>query len=1052
MDEDVVGDGLPDAVRLRVELLPRGSTVLACLLTASQFMRMATVEDPSLRWAESVAYNVREALAAVVSGNDPAATATGAAKEAWTRYRATVDSGGDEPAARVELHDVLGHAFRREEERSYRDAQLLAYLRDRSASGQLAGVLNPVTEFSQLHGDASGALHGSYDPDAARRLLRRTLDWFLRMFTPPDEQARAVIELARQAYEEPEQLVALKQVVASPHLLRLFLGSIEDPEWLVELHRAGMIASPEGDEPWPVTGLLDGLARSEPEAVADLLVRVLGDVDASHETYMATHYEVSRIAWSLGPAGHRVIRIVVESTGTDPAVVSIATRVAMEADPSDRIVVVVARALITTAGFSPTRRFNVVEVLERVVEGVLPDSVRERARFLAGNLRAVSSAPGPRLPADVASLGVELDSHPTVEEMLAHYLVRAADVAIELGITGTELLRWIGVVPGALGERIRGHVLAVAGDDIVLEDKIDHVTRRLASDVATGDDRDLVDAVVAVVPDLASLEQWRVALGRPSNTGTPPQDAWEVPSDWRRAWRWSAVLPDGLLIDWKDVIEIVTALVGEPGTAAFDVRTPRFLSGAVESPIASAELSELNVAEAARRIADWQPGDNEAAWNVGGVEQLANTLRELVEEHPAAWSADSSRVLELLSQQPLYVQRYLEGLTAKASEIADLAPAILDAAVVVADEAEVVDAVNRLVLAFANADADIGHHLDTSWDRAASVVLEASGATGLLDVLRDGDVLHSAINRPWGRALQTVLALARWEAVHNGVLHPRFTALLERILTSAADSGLEFRAVLAASRIQLEALVPAWLDERMNLLFRDGPLGAATFDLTVRWSRPSDWLFCRFRDDLVDAALRGVENGLSHLLIAVVYNRDGFAIDDVVDALRGNRDVLRDAIEQIAGLVQSSSPGSPELATAVRFWKVCVDDEGRRIPVDLLPACGRWVFVKGFSDSEWLSLLRRTVKLTGGVIDYVIEVADRCAQINDNVDSVVEVLLLMVDQGEAWERSYVQDRAVAVLRAAAARGSLGASQERLRIRLLELGRNQVLELGGSDRG
>jgi hypothetical protein len=255
---------------------------------------------------------------------------------------------------------------------------------------------------------------------------------------------------------------------------------------------------------------------------------------------------------------------------------------------------------------------------------------------------------------------------------------------------------------------------------------------------------------------------------------------------------------------------------------------------------------------------------------------------------------------------------------------------------------------------------------------------------------------------------------------------------------------MEFRAILATRRPLLESLVPEWLDDRAEALFRDADLGPATFDLTLKWARPTPWLYDRFRHDMFASATRNAEHALSHLLIATLHEIAGYGINEVLKQLRTNQAVLRDAVEEVPSLVQSAEPGSPELVVAVRFWRALLDANRHVVPVSVLDAAGRWVFVTGLPHADWLQLTARTVQLTGGAITYPIEVANRCYAIPPD-GTVLTLLTAMVDHGEPWERSYVQGKALAVLKRAA--NQQAASEfALLRTRLIELGRHEAIPI------
>jgi len=189
---------------------------------------------------------------------------------------------------------------------------------------------------------------------------------------------------------------------------------------------------------------------------------------------------------------------------------------------------------------------------------------------------------------------------------------------------------------------------------------------------------------------------------------------------------------------------------------------------------------------------------------------------------------------------------------------------------------------------------------------------------------------------------------------------------------------------------------------------------------------------------------RNAENALTNLLIATLHEVSGYGLDEVLKQLRTDEAVLRAAVEEMPSLVQSAEPGSPELAVAVRFWRALLDANRQVVPISVLDAAGRWVFVTGLPHADWLQLTARTLQLTGGAITFPIEVADRCVAIPPD-GTVLTLLTAMVDHGEPWERSYVQGKALAVLQAAADQ-QIGPEFALLRTRLVELGRHEAVPI------
>lgn len=190
MPDDGVAVGLPPEVcqRIATECPHSGTRILACLATAARFLEMAKVGEDGLQWAESAAYNLREALDAVVQGQKPAEGGLGALRPAWDHYQMARQTGTDVDGAWANLYQALAAAFADQPRLGYRDAQLLEYLRAQAGIEPLSGALDPVEEYRQLRRDVSRALHGTCGWAKAAGFFERAVNWFLRMFAPPDAQ------------------------------------------------------------------------------------------------------------------------------------------------------------------------------------------------------------------------------------------------------------------------------------------------------------------------------------------------------------------------------------------------------------------------------------------------------------------------------------------------------------------------------------------------------------------------------------------------------------------------------------------------------------------------------------------------------------------------------------------------------------------------------------------------------------------------------------------------------------------------------------------------
>ncbi|MFD4814836.1 hypothetical protein, partial [Streptomyces sp. NPDC058418] len=198
------------------------------------------------------------------------------------------------------------------------------------------------------------------------------------------------------------------------------------------------------------------------------------------------------------------------------------------------------------------------------------------------------------------------------------------------------------------------------------------------------------------------------------------------------------------------------------------------------------------------------------------------------------------------------------------------------------------------------------------------------------------------------------------------------------------------------------------------------------------------------RDDIIAAALRGAENAVASLLTGTLEGQRGYDIDTIITALREEPAVLSKAAEDMAFLVQDSPTDAPQMALAVQFWQALLDARRDVVPVEVLRCTGRWAFVTGLPDRTWSSLTAETLITTEGVIDYAIEVADRCETVPIPGAST-RILLLLQGRGELWEQHHIGRVALNALR------TLSASRpdenfSALRTRLIELGYDEAADL------
>jgi hypothetical protein len=286
-----------------------------------------------------------------------------------------------------------------------------------------------------------------------------------------------------------------------------------------------------------------------------------------------------------------------------------------------------------------------------------------------------------------------------------------------------------------------------------------------------------------------------------------------------------------------------------------------------------------------------------------------------------------------------------------------------------------------------------------------------------------------------------VLALAAWEFRNHKTIRPEFEQTLDAVTETAGSVGLEFRAIFASHRPLLEGIARAWLEAHATALFRHGPLAQETFDLTVKWAKLTTWLYHEFPAELFDAALRGADNAVRHIVIAALHEVDGYEFDILIKRLSKDPAVLAAAAEDAAFLMQEGEPDSPRLAVAIRFWTLLLDTDRAKVPAQALTGLGRWAFVNNVDDDQWARLTARTLHATGGRINNAISVADRAARIPPSSTSR-DILCRLLDNNEPWERHHAATQAIDVLRASTTQPPDDSFQG-LRTRLIDLGHHQA---------
>ncbi len=245
-----------------------GERVLRCLRTAESLLRHSSEDQDDLRYAESAAYNLREALNSAVKGKPAGEGGFAAALKAWEHYKVTSRlPGADEPAARAELATALDNLASDRERQAYMTSKLLEWFREQSGVEPISGDSDPTVQYQRLRDSASRILHGNSPHAEVDLLFRETVAWFVRFFTPPSDIVGQLVRLAERPYS-PDLLVELRSIAMNSHHLRLFLERLEDSAWLDPMRECGLIGLPRPGELWPVNSLARALRAGAPWAAS----------------------------------------------------------------------------------------------------------------------------------------------------------------------------------------------------------------------------------------------------------------------------------------------------------------------------------------------------------------------------------------------------------------------------------------------------------------------------------------------------------------------------------------------------------------------------------------------------------------------------------------------------------------------------------------------------------------------------------------------------------------------------------------------------------------
>ena len=981
-----------------------------------------------------VAYGLRAALLALLEAPDAPRggqwrRTSRAVVDAKTTYeKAAGLPGEDAPAAMQALLDRIDDMARTHEQDALHQQRLIAVMLQRTGAVPLSAGLQPVKEFDRLLDKLNRGVHDGATLEQAQQSWDDCVAILEQLFLPPQVRHGELDRLALLAAPQQEDLERALTLLATPQHVRYFLSRAQSPAWLHALSDCGLLDPPTSPGLWPMFTAVETLKDKHPDEVLDVLVglaeRWKNDLDR--------YWYVARAALDLGSLGRDLVIQAAQRHPSSTGLMSIALDAALASDPADGFVADVADIAINPVAPGAHAPY-VEELLDTLVIGITSNNFAARLRLLCHKLGHV--------PADDLDRWKFTQGHASVAEALdgpydepfntlLRALTRSLTRALEHATVAT-LLTILDPLPDDLRSRVRAWLLGVA-PDVSRELLATELTEAVATREPTGDDLRLIDRLTELGPTDQYTDQWRAALGPVPDPVAVARGLADhnVEQGWHRARQWSAVLPREAFAQWSAPLAVLAGAFGAMSAAMFE---PQPAIGAAwgRSPIDLDTLRSLPVPDAAAQVAQWRPEG--AEWLVSARE-LGRTLEEAVGADPAAWGATPVEIAAAL-RHPTYIAHYLRGL-ARSGALPDIdLAAAMDVVELVAthpwdavplgqdndfdydrDWQEAERAGIALIKATAQAELTLGSKTGEAW----RVVLAAcdcddEGPAELADSDPVQRALEAALNRPCTQALETLVLLMGQQYREHATVRPEALVTLDRVLALQGQNGAEHRAILAPRITFLRHISPEWTQQRLDVLYADrapAGLGEVSLLLTLRWSRPARWFLEEFAERITSAAGLGSDHALEHALVGMLWAVSGYEPKPLVARLAAGRR-LSAAGEKMGRLLRHGETEPDHVERGRHFWELSLD-AGRE---DLL-GFGWMSEVVGLDDQAWLELTLRTLRRTGGHIDWSQVVAKRAVAAGPSGPSLDVLNALVRGMSDPWDRRSLGEQAMLALRAA----------------------------------
>ena len=1024
---------------LTIEFGVHGRGAVEFLWTASELLSSIEQrpESRAPRIGETIVYCLREAMTRLLRSQvaphganlkDVTRDVVGSKK----RYdRARGLAGTDEQGALEDLLRKIDQLEEIREQGSMHEQRLIAAIVERAGTHPLSAN-DAVDEYLKVIGRLNSGLHDSSSTREAAIMWSACVGVLRRLFLPPQTRNRELDGLAQTAVPAAEDVARARDLITTPTHLSYFLARVQTPSWLKALSEAGIVDVSGGEAMWPALGAAQRLSRQNPTEVIEWLT----------STYEETHKSVERAraignaALDVGSDGLNLVCRIARIYPYEPGIVYVACAAAKGAEASSLILESLADIVLNQRAGS--FRHEVGEIAERLVRGVDRSNGERRLRLLSQKIGSVSKE-------DFARQRREHTLEGSVTERMDEGRGDRLEILLS-ALTGLcrKAREWMGTL-GVIGmveelpENIRIRVgcwLLGTGADIGVGVLIGEIADAISQRRPHGDDLAMIDRVREECDPAAYGGRWEGALGpapaveevgRTIGAGEPREQWW-------RAYYWVPLVCDVEPADWAGVLSVLSAKYGGWGREDLTPRQPTITSGWVRSPYSQDELASVPVAVACRKIAEWQPMENQLF--VSGRE-LGRTLEKVVEGNPEEWTRNPLKTAVAL-RHPTYIRHYLvavgkileEGTAVPVEELLTLlflarshpweAERIRGhrGRDVDVDWSGVDEAAVGVIKALADSNRGFGERRDEVWEMLAGEARNRSKGCAIRAGGEDElDPLEEAINRPCTQALEAVLGFMGYEFRNAEVVRPDALVLVEETLRLEGRDGLQHRAIVAPAVGFFLHVAPEWLESCRDLLFgSEAPsdLGQRTLDQALKWGQPMRWLLEGCVDGVRDAVNRGVAYALHRFLTGMLFGWRGYSLREALSFLTSKSKLMTASGDVMARMLRDETEDSAHVRRAVEFWKLAIKHPG--VP-EGLEGFGWLACVASLDDTVWCDLTVETLDRTSGQIEGAIEVAERAARLPPS-PIALRIMDTLVRGGDDKYRYEIVSRAVDVLRLA----------------------------------